>query len=367
MLRDTIWLPKVIIDSHCHGRDLDQEYKTTIVQVIKEGAQGLISTSVFQPNTNPPIIDIETLRLCLLKISSAKKETDSFFRQYVYFGATDDNFFQCEKALRSKSVLGIKVYPKSKDGFVVTTGTIGVAHDESLIKHMGIAYLANKVAAFHCDDPEIIDREGHTIAAEVSYVRKILKLAEQFPRLTIIICHVSCIESAKLILEAQWRGRRVVIELTPHHLWFSSDGMNWNPDLDPVFYHCYNQLRPRIHPVWLGERILASDNKLVIIGSDNAPHTRKEKLEKGYGGIPSNQEMVPVILTLAKRLGLSESRVTDLLCLNASRVLRIPLPKKFRYRKYLLEEWIDDLEYNNGIVENPFRGSKLLFPVPTEK
>jgi dihydroorotase-like cyclic amidohydrolase len=360
----TVYLPSVIVDTHCHGRDMDQAHKTTIAQTLREARRGLITTSFFMPNTDPPITDLETLGRYIGIIDSAKQKLGIRQEQYVYFGATDDNLTECREALENPVVIGVKVYPKSRLGKTVTTGTIGVAGDLTTLELLKFSARSGKPIAFHCDDPEIIAEEGNTIRAEAAYVKKILTMAQGFLGIKIVICHVSCVESAELILKAQKAGINVALELCPHYLWFDSDGTNWNPALDPVFYHCYNNLRPKKHREYL-VGLLKTDNPLIFIGSDNAPHTREEKLEKRFGGLPSNQEMVPAILTLAKRQRISNHRTIELLLLNASRFFGIPVSGTLKEYK-LVKKVCQSIYgvYGGGKVENPWRGLELCYPEP---
>ena len=154
---------------------------------------------------------------------------------------------------------------------------------------------------------------------------------------------------------------RIMLEIAPHYLWFSGDGYNWNPDLDPIFYRCFNNLRPREHMFYL-RSLLQTDNPLIAIGSDHACHSREEKMINRFGGLPSTQEMVATILTLAEELSLSEEQIAKLLTYNAADFLFIPVSGEKRL--YQLEEKIDDKVYCHGRVVNPWAGSKLLFPAP---
>lgn len=361
-----IFLPRIIIDTHIHGRGLKQGYKTTPYQTLKEAKKGNISVSVFMPNTDPPITTMEMLWKYISLLEGVRKDVGLRHEQYLYFGATDGNLEQCEKALRIPAVVGLKIYPKKLDGGIVTVGSagIGVALDETILKMMELTAKSGKVLAVHCDDPEIIGRDGHTIEAEVSYVKKIVFFASKVPEVKVVICHVSCRESANIILEAQRGGMRIAIELTPHHLWFSENGkgMRFSRQLDSVFYHCLNKLRSEEDRKHLVD-LLALPSPLIFIGSDSACHTREEKLEKGLAGIPSNQEMVAVIITLAVKMGLSEERIAQLVSYNASKFLGIPVHEGFR--GYLVEEGIvDNLQYNNGKVTNPWMGQNLCFVMP---
>ena len=179
----------------------------------------------------------------------------------------------------------------------------------------------------------------------------------------VVICHVSCKQSAELISYQQSQGMKIAIEIAPHYLWFDSDKTNWNPEINPVFYHCYNNLRSKEHRLYL-QNLIAKENPLIFIGSDNAHHTKEEKLEKKLGGLPTNQEMVAGICTLAKQNDIPDGRVAQLLSYNPSDFLGIPVPRKTK--KYRLEKMTDDIQYNNGKVLNPWNGLELLFPVKIE-
>jgi len=352
-------LPKSIIDTHCHGRDLNQNHKSTVLQTLKEAASANITSTFFMPNTDQPIINLPTLDLYLDYIYRACSKLKITDNQHVWFGATDNNLNACIDALTYPNVIGIKVYPKAKSGETVTTGTIGVSDDTVMSMIISECASVGKAAAFHCDDPEIIQLDGYTKEAEYKYVAKIINIAKNISGAKIVICHVSCRESAELIIQARKDGLNIVLELCPQYLWFDSQGTNWNTYLDPVYYHCYNNLRGPEDRKFL-VRLLAEHDVFIIIGSDNAPHTRDEKLEKRYGGLPTNQHMVSVILTLAMQNGVSQKRIADLLCYNAAKFFNIPVTdEKIRY---ILTETEDNKTYNNGFVENPWRGSHLLIP-----
>ncbi len=362
----TITLPKVIIDSHCHGRDLKQSYKTTILQVLREARRSSISITAFMPNTNPAITTVSVLEDYTRRMKTARRSLGLPHEQLVYFGATDYNLKQCDEALDHPSVVGIKDYPIGEEGKSVTTGShIGVANDDTIFDLLRLVREKNKVIAFHCDDPSIIKEEGkHTIRAETEYIKRVLSIARQVPNAKIVICHVSSKESAQLVLSAQKDGIKVAMELMPQYLWFDAEGTNWNPELDPVFYHCFNNLRTSQDREFL-IKLLASDNRNILIASDSACHTKEEKLKNKFGGIPSNQEMVPVIITLAKKLNLSDERVAQLLSFNASDFLGIPVSRELV--TVHVRQKIDDLKYNHGAVVNPWKGTKLFFPCKKTK
>jgi len=362
-MKETIFLPETIIDAHCHGRDMNQKHKTTVKQTLKEARNGNISTTVFMPNTDPPITDLNTLSLYLGLIGQARISLGMKNKQYLYFGVTDDNLSVCDDALKCDSVVGLKIYPKK-----VTTGGdgIGISKQETIKEALGFAATHGKVIAVHCDDPEVIANEGHTIKAEVSYLNKVIGFLRQFPGAKAVICHVSCRDSAEMILKAQGEGLKIALEICPHYLWFDSDYINRIDEMNPglglsALYHCYNKIRSQNDRYYL-IALLKMNNPLIFISSDNAPHTKTEKFQKKLGGLPTNQEMVAVVVTLALKLGLSECGLGNLLCNNVANFLGIPVSEN--KKEYRLVKKSDDVEYNKGVIENPWKGSALYFPAP---
>jgi dihydroorotase-like cyclic amidohydrolase len=361
MFPEIFFLPEMIIDSHCHGRDMEQSHKTTVEQVLREAFSALIRITIFQPNTQPPITSVPILMRYLGIIQSAKDKLKIAEKQYLWFGATDSNLCQCQLALKNDFVVGIKIYPIDAAGKSVTTGSlIGVAHDETIVALMKLTRNANKAVAVHCDDPVIIKAEGHSIRAEVEYVKKIIRLAKLVTGVKIIICHVSCRESAELILEAQEQGMQIAMEIMPHYLWFDNEGTNWIPGLHKNFYLCFNNLCASSHRLYL-QSLLLLDNLLIWTGSsDHACHVEIEKFQ-GAGGIPSNQHLVPVNVTLARQLNLPRERVAQLLSWRAADFLGIKVSRE--YKKYRITSKPDgSILYNGGKVISPWQDSQLLFP-----
>ncbi len=355
-------IPEYILNMHVHGRSFTQRHKATVLQILTQARLGLINTLGYMPNTQPPITSIPMLQAYKNLIAHAKKKLQVAHKQYVWFGVTDYDLLECKLALQDEDVIGLKIYPKAEDGSTITTGTIGVICDKTILEAMKLGAKYNKPIAIHGDDPVIIAAcKGNPIKAEVSYDKKVLQIANLVPGVKIYFCHVSCRDSAELILRAQTAGITAVIELCSHYLWFDNSGTNWAPGLNPAFYKCFNCLRSPEHRQFL-INLLQKDNPLIIVSTDDAWHTKKEKLSVNPpGGFPSVRQMVPAMVTLAVQHKISEARVAQLLSFNASEFFEIPVPKKLVEYEWELQP--DETDYNNGMVENPWKGSRLYFPI----
>lgn len=343
----TFWLPIVIFDLHIHGRDLFQSHKTTVIQVMKEALYSLISVMAFMPNTKPEITSIKVLETYCGLIEAARRKLNGKRRHYIWFGLTNDNLEECREALKRTEVIGLKVYSE------------WVISDHIIHEAMFLVRATGKVMAVHCDDPKLIEKEGYSITAEVAYVNKIIKLGKDVSGVKIMICHVSCRQAAQQILRAQREGMNILIELCIQYLYFDEGLTNRRTDLNKNFYRCLNRLRSRQdQEYFIG--LLKSSNRLVVIHSDSACHTTTEK-EGGANGLPSNQELVSGMVTLAIRHRISQDRVAQLLSYNASDFFNLPVPRR------LISYWWKEVKnrnvYNNGLVTNPWAGLKMYFPV----
>jgi len=348
---------KVIIDTHVHFRGRKQSHKTTPYQFLLEAQRSGISISIGMPNTLEAIVTfLAAQQYRNLEIAPAEKKLGIERVQPIYFGAMDNNLKEFLKALTLDYVIGAKFYDKG-----VTTGGVFIESPAAMLDYMRACAEHNRVVACHNDDTETVRKKGYIKEAEIRSVERRLNLALQVPNLKIVMCHVSCQESAELILQAQKDGLRVAIEIAPHYLWFDSRGTHWCPSLDPVFYHCYNNLRePKDREFLIS--LLLSGNKLVFIGSDSAGHGSWEKLANPkLGGIPSHQHSLPTLVSLAVEYGISKQRIAEVTSFNQADFFDFDVPRELVPRNFVKAVERNALRYNHGVNTNPWLGSEMYF------
>lgn len=141
--------------------------------------------------------------------------------------------------------------------------------------------------SFHCEDPEILEKNKNKPAhearrpkeAEVKAIDFALLMIEKY-NLQGKICHCSTKEGIEKIKDAKTRKVNVTAEVSPHHLYFDPEMLTEN---NRKFMQMNPPLREKSDKNYLVKALL--DGTIDFIATDHAPHTVDEKL-KGISGTP---------------------------------------------------------------------------------
>ncbi len=165
--------------------------------------------------------------------------------------------------------------------------------DEALSRYQG------QSVSFHCEDPEILSEcqnEPHhglrrPVSAEVVATRDALYLIEKY-QLKGKLCHYSSEQGLSLVRQARARGVQVALEVTPQHLYFSSD--NLSEDQKVSF-----QMNPPLRSEHDRLAMLSAykNGEIDFLATDHAPHTPEEKA-KGTSGLTGLDTLGPFITWL---------------------------------------------------------------------
>jgi allantoinase len=223
------------------------------------------------------------------------------------------------------------------------------ADDHTLMSLMRETTMHNSILNVHAEDEDVAQRNYQTLTgggrrdpmahlewkpnvAEERAVRKIVDFAQGL-RARLHISHMSTEEGVEIVRKGKRRGVKVTCETCPHYLTFTRRDMKkqgpylkMNPSLKG----------PRdLEALWKGLR----DGTVDMVTSEHAPGEQAEKevgwndIWKAWGGIPSIETMLPVLLSEGvnkHRLSLSQLQRTC--CLNPSRIFGI-YPKKGAIQK----------------------------------
>ena len=312
-----------MIDPHVHLRDWVQKEKESVAHGLEVAKKAGITRVFDMPNTNPPLIDRETI---LERLALGTGEARRLKMSYsVYAGLTKDPE-QIRKMVLLHSelfplVIGLKMFLSH------STGNMGITdYDEQRMVirtlreegfHGVLAVHAEKESLNNMSLENLDDYSSHSLArpreSEIESVRDIIRLVkeEKFQG-HLHICHISTSDAVIEVQKAKEEGLSISMGATPHHALLSTEdakdksrGLKMNPPLrskdDMAFI--YDALKNGI-----------IDN----VESDHAPHTLEDK-EKGASGIPCFSGMLLLYHKL-KQDGLDRERLLDLFGRNVIKI-----------------------------------------------
>jgi len=169
-------------------------------------------------------------------------------------------------------------------------------------------------------------------AAEERAVKKVIRFAYDL-KARVHISHLSTAEAVGLVRKAKSERVKITVETCPHYLTLTRKDMR---KLGP-----YLKMNPSLktahdsHVLWQGLR----DGTVDLVTSEHAPGERSEKevgwrnIWKAWGGIPSIETMLPVLLSEGVNKGqISMARLQKVTCENPARIFGL-YPKKGTIRK----------------------------------
>lgn len=321
------------IDPHVHFREPGLTHKADMESESKAAIAGGVTTVMDMPNTNPATTGAKELKE---KIKLAQNRCAANI--YFHIGATNSNHhelaymtrFGCkEEGLNADDIAGVKVFMGS------STGNMLVNDNESLKELFSIR---EKPILVHCEDEDTIkknlqaakDKYGEQIPFEehrnirsrmacIKSAIKALELAIEH-QTRLVLCHISTMEEVEMARAAKISNPKITTETSCNYLWFSDEAyarlgsrIKCNPSVKA--FSDKQSLRNALR-----------DGLIDIIGSDHAPHLLSEK-DAPYcsapSGLPSIQQTLPVLLTVAEEEGIPLSRIASVFSEKASEIYKL--------------------------------------------
>lgn len=335
-----------IIDDQVHFREPGLTHKATIATESRAAVAGGVTSFMEMPNVNPPSVTQDLLEEKYQIGARTSLANYSFF-----MGTTNDNL---DEVLRTDStrVCGIKIFMGSSTGNMLVDApnvlerifaeapSLVATHceDEASVRQNLARYKSRygdaMTAAFH---PKI--RNAAACYQSSSYAVDLAK--KHNTRLHIL--HISTKDELDLFDNTLPLSRkRITAEVCVHHLYFHSGqyGQLGNK------IKCNPAIKSRAHRDALLPALL--DNRLDIIATDHAPHTREEKslpFLQAPSGLPLIQHSLNVMLEFYHAGKISMERLVEKMCHAPAEAFRI------QERGYLDEGYWADL----AIVDPDYR------------
>jgi carbamoyl-phosphate synthase/aspartate carbamoyltransferase/dihydroorotase len=313
-----------LIDPHVHLREPGGTHKEDFLTGTAAALAGGFTAVLAMPNTDPPIIDRESLAK-----AEGLAESKAYCDYGLFLGASEENLGSAP-ALSSR-VSGMKMYLDQ---------TFGPLRMDRM------AQIESHVAAWPADIPVAVHAEGKSLAM-------ILLFAGMHGQ-RLHVCHVSRQEEIELIKRAKERGFPVTCEVTPHHLFLTED------DIPQI-----GEGRGEVRPVLASQRdqdaLWANLEVIDCFATDHAPHTLEEKeSDSPPPGFPGLETSLGLFLGAVHEGRLALDELIDRMARNPSRIFSIPIDPA---TKVLVDPdftWeVKANEMKSKCGWSPFEGMKL--------
>lgn len=313
------------IDAHVHFRAPGLTHKADISTESKAAIAGGITSVMDMPNTSPATISAEALAA---KLDSVKDR--SYVNIGFHIGATNSNAKEIKNLLAGDTdvpveyVGGVKIFMGS------STGNMLVDQAESLDT---LFATSERPVLVHCEDEATIKAElqrakdqygedipfyeHENIRSRKACIKSSIKALEKAIRYEtkLVLCHISTKEEVEMARAAKSNNPSVVAETSCNYLWFSNED--------------YQRLGSKVK---CNPSVKTTDDRIALrralaegmidtIGSDHAPHLLSEKdapYIKAPSGLPTIQQSLPVLLTIADEEDIPLSRIASVFSEKAS-------------------------------------------------
>jgi len=246
-------------DWHLHLRDGDH-MRAVVGDTARRFARAIV-----MPNLRPPVTTTE-LALAYRQRILAALPAGSAFQPLMTLYLTDNTRpVEIAKARASGAVYAVKYYPAG----ATTNSDSGVTDvrrcDDTLqaMADTGMPLLVHGEVT----DPavDVFDRE------RVFIERVLMPLVERFPRLKVVMEHITTAEAVQFVTAA---SDRVAATITAHHLLLNRNAI-FQGGIRPHHY-CLPVLKRESHrQALIGAAV--SGNPKFFLGTDSAPHARHTK------------------------------------------------------------------------------------------
>ena len=246
-------------DWHLHLRD-NQALKTTVPAAIRSFGRGII-----MPNLTPPVTDVEKASAYRERILAQRPKGSNWQPLMVLYLTDNTSPADIIAAADSGFIYGCKYYPAG----ATTNSASGVTNLDNMHAVFEAMQEVGMILQMHGEvtapDIDIFDREA------VFIERHLRPLVAQFPKLKIVMEHITTKQGADFVLSA---GDNIAASITPQHLMHNRNDMLVGGIRPHLF--CLPILKRNIHQQAL-INIATSGSHKVFLGTDSAPHTQGAK------------------------------------------------------------------------------------------
>lgn len=246
-------------DWHLHLRD-----EEALALTVPASAR-VFRRAVIMPNLMPPVTTVAAAAEYRQRILAQAPASSDFTPMMALYLTQTTTIETIQQAAREPSVIGFKLYPAGATTNSAAGVTDLLAMDPVLeaMQEFGVPLLVHGEVT----EPEIdiFDRE------KVFIDRYLVGLVERFPRLRLVLEHITTADAVNFVHEAP---PQVGATMTPQHLLMNRNDLLVG-GIRPHNY-CLPVLKRRTHQETL-QQVAVSGNPKFFLGTDSAPHVQASK------------------------------------------------------------------------------------------
>lgn len=302
------------VDPHVHFRDPGFTHKEDFFTGSLSAAFGGTTCIFDMPNTNPPVINITTIKE-KKELAEKKSVVDFGLGAAITSGNTE------ELRELSQQCQGFKIFLGSTTNSLLIPSTL-LPNIFSKLNGLKTPIF------FHAEDEQCLQKtkrkttslkehaQSRPASCEQQSMELVLELANE-TQVNAHLCHLSSGEGAELVRQ---RSNLVTVGVTPHHLFFNC--------IQPVKNPAMKKVNPPIRTNYDQELLTQAltNNIISLVESDHAPHTLEEKQQEfqdAPSGIPGVETRYPLLLQLAQQGQCSLQQVVQWCCEQPAKVLQV--------------------------------------------
>ncbi len=336
---DGMYLLPGVIDDQVHFREPGLTHKANIASESKAALAGGVTSFMEMPNVMPQTVTNE-----LLEAKYQIGKDSSWVNYSFYLGATNDNLEELKK-VDTENVCGVKIFMGSSTGDMLV--------DDSNVLHKIFAQVPTLIAT-HCECetrvksrledaknkfPDGIPANQHPVIRDdqACYLSSSLAvdLAKKYNTRLHILHITSAIETHLFRNDISLNQKRITSEVCVHHLHFSDS------DYEKLQHQikCNPAVKSQADQDELWKALL--DDRLDVIATDHAPHTKEEKFHPNYlnchAGLPLIQHTLLLMLEKVQNGKLKLEKMVEKMSHNPA------IAYKLKNRGFIREGYAADL------------------------
>jgi dihydroorotase len=246
-------------DWHVHLRD-GEHMRSVVGDTARRFARAIV-----MPNLKPPVTTTELALAYRRRILEALPAGSSFQPLMTLYLTHDTRPHEIEKASASGAVFAVKYYPAG----ATTHSESGVSDIRRCDDTLDAMTRAGMPLLVHA---EVTDPQVDVFDRERVFIERVLApLVQRFPKLKVVMEHITTREAVAFVLGAP---QPLAATVTAHHLLLNRNAM-FQDGFRPHHY-CLPVLKREEHRRAL-LRAVTSGSPRLFLGTDSAPHARRTK------------------------------------------------------------------------------------------